>query len=180
MQRIGKYALSAGGALALILLELSGVAANCPTPEPGGATAAHIAIYNQSSQNIGTSWRLYMRPRRNGACLELPAGYQSPTHTPGQGDGSKQSSAIHPGTKNCSQNFKSYVPVAVPSAQAVYDTFTQFKTSDGKPQPTAIGWSVGNTLAKGSRYDGAIFVIPMMNNGVPSNTALQVFGVCIN
>ena len=68
----------------------------------------------------------------------------------------------------------------MPSAQAVYNTFTQYKTANGQPQPTIIGWSVGNTKAKGPTYDGAIFVVPMKNpDGTWSNTATQVAGVCI-
>ena len=155
--------------------------AGCPTPEATGATAKYIAVYNRSPQNAGRSWRFYIRPRK-GACLEPSGtGFRSPYKTPGQNDGKKQAAAIHPGSKNCSANYKSYIAVDVPSPQAVYDTFTGYKTADGKPQPTIIGWSIANTLAKGPGYDGAIFVAPMKNtDGTPSNTQVQVIGVCIN
>jgi hypothetical protein len=154
--------------------------ANCPTPKATGATAKYIAIYNRDPQNAGSSWRFYIRPRK-GACLEPSGtGFQSPHDTPGQSNGSKKSAAIHPGSKNCSAKYKSYISVDVPSAQAVYDTFTTYKTDDGKSQPTIIGWSVANTLAKGPTYDGAIFVAPMMKaDKTPSNTEVQIVGVCI-
>ena len=155
--------------------------ANCPKVEATGATAKYIAIYNQNPQNAGNSWRLYIRPRK-GACLEPKGtGFQSPHDTPGQSNGSKKAAAIHDGGHNCAAKYKSYISVDVPSAQAVYDTFTKYKTADGKPQPTIIGWSVGNTKAKGPTYDGGIIVVPAVNaNKTPSNTAVNIAGVCIN
>jgi len=165
--------------IAIACLGSAAASANCPTPS-NGATAKYIAIYNQNPQNAGSSWRLYIRPRK-GACLEPKGtGFQSPHDTPGQSSGSKQSAAIHDGAHNCAAKYKSYISVDVPSAQAVYNTFTQYKTANGQPQPTIIGWSVGNTKAKGPTYDGAIFVVPMKNpDGTWSNSATQVTGVCI-
>jgi len=154
--------------------------AGCPTPEVTGATAKYLAVYNRKPQDAGRSWRFYIRPRK-GACLEPSGtGFQSPHDTPGQKNGEKKSAAIHPGSKNCSANYKSYISVDVPSAKAVYETFTGYKTEDGKPQPTIIGWSVANSLAKGPGYDGAIFVVPMKNaDGTLSDTQVQIAGVCI-
>ena len=171
----------AAAAIAALGLGSTAASANCPNVEAKGATAKYIAIYNQNPQNAGNSWRLYVRPRK-GACLEPSGtGFQSPHDTPGQSNGSKQAAAIHDGAHNCAAKYKSYIAVDVPSAQAVYNTFTQYKTADDKNQPTIIGWSVANTMAKGPGYDGAIFVAPMMNtDGTPSNTQVEVIGVCIN
>ena len=177
---MNSYVTLAAAALAAASLGATAASANCPKIEAKGATAKYIAIYNQNPQNAGSSWRLYIRPRK-GACLEpYGTGFQSPHDTPGQSNGSKQAAAIHDGGHNCAAKYKSYISVDVPSAQAVYNTFTQYKTANGQPQPTIIGWSVGNTKAKGPTYDGAIFVVPMKNpDGTWSNTATQVAGVCI-
>lgn len=167
-------------ALLIVYAGLSPALANCPMPEATGATAKYIAVYNQNAQNAGSSWRFYIRPR-NGACL-APAktGFQSPLNTPGQSDGTKKSATIHDGEHNCKDDYKSYISVDVPSPEAVYNTFTQYKTSTGNPQPTIIGYTIENTKAKGPTYDGAIFVIPMKSpDGTWSKTAVQVSGVCI-
>lgn len=161
-------------------LTLADASANCPTPEATGATAKYIAVYNQYPDDARSSWRFYVRPR-DGACL-APAktGYQSPKDTPGQNNGSKKNAPIHDGAHNCKADYKSYISVDVPSAQAVYNTFTTYKTSGGQPQPTIIGWSVENTKAKGPTYDGAIFVVPAKNaDGTLSNTKVRIAGVCI-
>lgn len=168
-------------AIAVASLGATAASANCPNVEAKSATAKYIAVYNQNPQNAGSSWRLYIRPRK-GACLEPKGtGFQSPHDTPGQSNGSKQAATIHDGAHNCAAKYKSYISVDVPSAQAVYNTYTQHKTADGKNQPTIIGWSVGNTLAKGPTYDGGIIVVPAMTpDKTPSNTEVRIAGVCIN
>ncbi len=162
---------------ACILLECSTLPlahANCPTLDKSSATAKYVKAYVQNPQDVGTSWRLYMRPR-NGACLYADQHYVSPTDTKGQSDGKAKTARVHPGSKNCSDKYKSYIGVDIPSASAIYDTFVNYEKS-----PTLVGFNLQTTLkSKGNK--GAFALVPMMSaDGTPSKTNAQVIGICFD
>lgn len=167
-------------AMALSFLGLTGsviptAMAYCPdiTSVPA---ANHLAIYNAYPAGVGTSWRLYIRPR-NGASLgsisgkpwvKSPVGMAEKYLVP---DGIAKDRPIEPGTKNNDDSYKSYITVDMPSALSVYNTYVTYAVA------TTIGWSMPMT-AGGGVYRGMIVVAPTMINGVPSQATVDVKGVC--
>jgi hypothetical protein len=138
----------------------------------------YLKVYVQEPDNIGSSWRLYVRPR-NKACLTLTGnGFQSPASTPGQTDGTGKSGSISPGSKNCDDDYKSRMSVDIPSGQAIYNTYTALKT-DGtmSKQKTMVGFNVDTT--KNGGYAGVVYVIPMTKaDGTYDNANSKVLGMC--
>ena len=138
--------------------------ANCPTLE-GGLAAKYVAVYMQSPDNIGTSWRLYIRPR-NGSCLYADQDYQSPKGAP------HATAKVNPGSKNCSDDYKSYISLYIPPASEIWGTFSV------QSKPTTIGVDLKGTLnPKGNKM--GIAVEPMQNaDGSYSQTEVKVVGMC--
>jgi len=156
-----------GFALALATSPLGVLAAHagCPTLE-SGLTAKYVAVYVQNPDNVGSSWRLYVRPR-NGSCLYASMDYKSPADASGHA-----SARVHPGDKNCEDSYKSYVSLSVPSPSAIWGTWT----AEGKP--TMVGVSLKGTLNPGGN-DLAIAFVPMSVDGKTfSQTSSKVAGIC--
>lgn len=109
--------------------------------------AKHLKIYVQNPQNVGSSWRLYVRPR-NSACLVSPSSYSK--------EGSINTminSYIQPGTKNCEDSYKSYFTVSVPdlpydekskwpssATSRIWIEFLVFGKSQVEVYPVDINW----------------------------------------
>ncbi len=138
--------------------------ANCPTLE-GGITAKYVAVYMQSPDNIGTSWRLYIRPR-NSSCLYADQDYQSPKGAP------HATARVKPGDQNCNDNYKSYISLYIPPASEIWGTFS------AQSKPTTIGVDLKGTKNSGGNKMG-IAVQPMQNSdGSYSQTEVKVVGMC--
>ncbi len=145
--------------------------ASCPTLDQGSAKN-YVADYVQSPDNIGTSWRFYIRPR-NGSCLNADQNYQSPK-------GSKNRTAkVNDGGHNCSDNYKSYISLVVPPAGDIYNTFVNPPIVDNVPKrATTIGFKLAGTKNSGGN-GGAIALTPMLDaEGKPINGTVKVVGVC--
>ena len=138
--------------------------ANCPTLE-GGLAAKYVAVYMESPDNMGTSWRLYIRPR-NGSCLYADQYYQSPKGA------NPDSSRVKPGSQNCNTGYHSYISLKVPPASDIWSTFTT------QSKPTTIGVDLqGTKNSKGNKM--GIAVEPMQNaDGSYSQTEVKVVGMC--
>ena len=158
------------------------VQANCssnPADIVQSEAGKYAKVYVQEADNIGSSWRLYVRPRNKSSLKVTGHGFMSPVGTPGQTDGKGQSASISPGTKNGDDDYKSRMSVDIPSGQAIYNTYTALK-SDGtmSKQPTMIGYNIATS--KGSGYSGQIFVIPMTKtDGSYDNANSKVLVLCI-
>ncbi|MFI0434162.1 MAG: hypothetical protein ACH350_00355 [Parachlamydiaceae bacterium] len=154
----------------ILLIVLGPSIASAELTPKESESAKYLAIYAKDTLNIGTSWRLYVRPR-NGACLEpTNTGFQSPVNTPGQNNGIKKSASFHDGKHNCGDEYKSYISVDVPSAEVVHRTYVNYAS------PTYIGAKIDTT--KNSGYQIVIFVIPMFtSDGLPDPYNCQVMGV---
>ena len=72
--------------------------------------AKYMKVYVQHPDNVGSSWRLYVRPR-NGVCLDPNASYIQ------RDIGMTGDSVIQPGTKNCEDSYKSFFPIRAPYMQ---------------------------------------------------------------
>ncbi|CAK0762343.1 hypothetical protein CCP4SC76_3690008 [Gammaproteobacteria bacterium] len=144
--------------------------AACPTMSSSSAEGNNAKAYIQEPDNVGTSWRLYIRPR-NGACLDAPAvGYKSPSDTEGQSDGSSKSKYAEPGSKNCDDDYKSYVSVDMPSASNIYNTYVTYQSS------TQVGFEIMTTK---NHYQGAFALLPMtLADGTPDPNNAKVVGIC--
>lgn len=155
------------------------VQASCATGDVLSSDAGkYLKVYVQEPDNIGSSWRLYVRPR-NGSCLTLTGnGFQSPASTPGQTDGASKSGDISPGSKNCDDDYKSRMSVDIPSGKAIYDTYTALKT-DGTISKTRTMVGFGVDTTKSDAYKGVVYVIPMTKaNGDYDNANSKVLGMC--
>lgn len=171
-------------ALAAVVAALAAgpVLATCNPDDPNSMaqsdTRNYAKFYVQYPDDIGTSWRLYVRPR-NGACLSAVGnGFQSPTHTTDLSDGSKKSAGIHPGDHNCDDDYKSYMSVDIPSASTVWAQWTK-KQYYKNNKPSAdnlvyVGFKVDTT--RNSGYSGVIALMPG-NDGTDS-TKVMVYGLC--
>ncbi|MEI6412655.1 MAG: hypothetical protein WCP34_00145 [Pseudomonadota bacterium] len=154
-----------------ICSQIPTVQAACPTMS-SSAEGNNGKAYVQEPDNVGTSWRLFIRPR-NGACLDAPAvGYQSPYDTKGQSSGSSKTEYADPGSKNCDDGYKSYVSVSIPKSSAIYDTYVTYQTA------TTVGFELMTTK---NHYKGAFALIPMtMADGNPDPNNAKVAGICFN
>jgi hypothetical protein len=117
----------ASGAMLVAISGLSPAMADCNANSKH--VAKYLAIYNQNSEDVGDSWRYYIRPRK-GACLT-----QKGTNI--VGTSAVPYMVIHPGSKNCSAKYKSYVTIPVPKPT----------TQSGTPVLTTLYVTIGNTKA---------------------------------
>ncbi len=114
MKMIKRFGMLVAAAMLTTFLGISTALAVCK------GASKYLAVYAQYPENVGTSWRYYIRPR-NGSCLK-----EQSSSYPGMPEPVQLK--IHDGLHNCKDNYKSYVTIAV-TQKKTYDLNVRIGTT---------------------------------------------------
>jgi len=180
-----------GSSIATIAIAQDNFCSAAPVVSGQGIVGHQLAIYHYDPTKFvyGTgyiAWALKVRPR-NGYCIrnnDNPGAHW--TKMPyrmtdlGFADGVEFYQQVSPNdARNCNDAFKSVKWVGIPSAQSVYNVYTQY----GGRMTTveaAIKYAYGSPISPSFNGDikTMIYVRPQLSNGVAVPNTLEVAGIC--